>query len=158
MNRGLVLGVLATSHKENERRLPIHPEHFGRIDAELRGRTVLEGGYGTQFGVSDATLAEQGARLLPREEVVAAADVVLLPKPTLDDVLSLRDGQTHPLAGGGAVVRRADTFVVLDPNGHKLEIHASDLGARLEHCRVHATPDMHFSSDAEIKPSPGKNP
>lgn len=93
MNRGLVLGVLATSRKENERRLPIHPEHFGRIDAELRGRTVFEGGYGTQFGVSDATLAEQGARLLPREEVVAAADVVLLPKPTLDDVLSLRDGQ-----------------------------------------------------------------
>ena len=29
-----VLGVLASSGKENERRLPIHPDHFARIDRE----------------------------------------------------------------------------------------------------------------------------
>jgi hypothetical protein len=34
--------------------------------------------------------------------------------------VSLRDGQRHPLAGGGAVLRRADTYVVLDPNGHTM--------------------------------------
>jgi alanine dehydrogenase len=90
---GLVLGVLAMSGKENERRVPIHPQHFDRIDADLRTRIVLERGYGTWYGVSDEQLATQVARLLPRDQVIAAADVVLLPKPTLEDVISLRDGQ-----------------------------------------------------------------
>jgi hypothetical protein len=33
------------------------------------------------------------AQLLPRDKVIAAADEVLLPKPTLEDLTSLRDGQ-----------------------------------------------------------------
>jgi alanine dehydrogenase len=90
---GLVLGVLATSHKENERRLPIHPRHFERIDADLRAGMIVEVGYGERFGVPDSELARDGVRLQSREEIIAAADVVLLPKPTLHDVLSLRDGQ-----------------------------------------------------------------
>ena len=32
----------------------------------------------------------------------------------------LQDGQRRVLADGGAVVRRADTYVVLDPNGHTM--------------------------------------
>jgi len=32
----------------------------------------------------------------------------------------LHDGQRRLLAGGGAVLRRADTYVVLDPNGHTM--------------------------------------
>lgn len=90
---GRVLGVLATSRKENERRVPIHPQHFERIDPDLRARLLVERGYGERFGVSDALLADHVGPLRSREEIVAAADVVLLPKPTLDDVLSLRDGQ-----------------------------------------------------------------
>jgi hypothetical protein len=34
--------------------------------------------------------------------------------------VSLRDGQSRPLPGGGAVIRRADTYVVLDPSGHTM--------------------------------------
>ncbi|MGZ4597228.1 MAG: N(5)-(carboxyethyl)ornithine synthase [Actinomycetes bacterium] len=89
----LSLGVLATSSKENERRLPIHPQHFGRIDADLRARIVLEQGYGERYGVSDDHLAPQVAGMRSREELIATTDVVLLPKPTLDDMASLRDGQ-----------------------------------------------------------------
>jgi alanine dehydrogenase len=88
-----VLGVLASSGKENERRLPIHPDHFARIDADLRARIVVESGYGNQFGISDARLADLVSQVLPRGEVVAAADIVLLPKPALEDVHGLRDGQ-----------------------------------------------------------------
>jgi hypothetical protein len=40
----LTLGVLATSGKEHERRLPIHPRHLERIDADVRSRTFLERG------------------------------------------------------------------------------------------------------------------
>jgi len=89
----LSLGVLATSSKENEFRLPIHPQHFDRIDADLRTRIVLERGYGDRFGVSDKHLANQVAGVRSREEIIATSDVVLLPKPTLDDMASLRDGQ-----------------------------------------------------------------
>ena len=35
------LGVMARSRKENERRLPIHPAHFERIDPDLRGASSL---------------------------------------------------------------------------------------------------------------------
>ncbi|HEY5135610.1 MAG TPA: N(5)-(carboxyethyl)ornithine synthase [Candidatus Nanopelagicales bacterium] len=90
---GLSLGVLANSSKENEFRLPIHPLHFDRIDADLRARMLLETGYGDRYGVSDDHLARQVAGLRSRHEIIASSDVVLLPKPTLDDIESLRDGQ-----------------------------------------------------------------
>ncbi|HEX6919668.1 MAG TPA: N(5)-(carboxyethyl)ornithine synthase [Actinomycetes bacterium] len=89
----LSLGVLATSSKENEFRLPIHPQHFDRIDADLRARIVLEHGYGDRYGVSDDHLAPLVAGMRSREEVIATTDVVLLPKPTLHDMASLCDGQ-----------------------------------------------------------------
>ncbi len=87
------LGVLGTSSKENEFRRPIHPQHFDRIDADLRARMVLEHGYGERYGVSDEHLATLVSGIGSREEIIATSDVVLLPKPTLDDVASLREGQ-----------------------------------------------------------------
>jgi alanine dehydrogenase len=89
----LSLGVLATSSKENEFRRPIHPQHFDRIDADLRARIVLERGYGERYGVSDEHLGTKVGGIRSRQEVIASSDVILLPKPTLDDVASLRDGQ-----------------------------------------------------------------
>ena len=89
----LTLGVLANSSKENEFRLPIHPQHFGRIDADLRARIVLEEGYGDRYGVSREQLAGQVGGIRSREEIIATSDIVLLPKPTLEEVASLRDGQ-----------------------------------------------------------------
>jgi alanine dehydrogenase len=89
----LTLGVLATSSKENELRLPIHPQHLDRIDADLRARIFLEAGYGDRYGISQEHLASQVAGIRSREEIIATSDVVLLPKPTLDDVAGLRDGQ-----------------------------------------------------------------
>jgi alanine dehydrogenase len=89
----LDLGVLARSRKENERRFPIHPEHFERIDKDLREHIFLESGYGDQFGVSDDDLAGSVAGIRSREELLASCDVVLLPKPLLDDVGELRPGQ-----------------------------------------------------------------
>ena len=89
----LTLGALATSSKENELRLPIHPEHFDMIDADVRARIFLERGYGDRFGVSEDHLLTQVAGIRSREEIIATCDVLLLPKPTLEDVTGLRDGQ-----------------------------------------------------------------
>ena len=54
----LKLGVIGQTGKENEHRLPIHPDHFDRIDADLRATIYVERGYGEHFGVSDAQLSE----------------------------------------------------------------------------------------------------
>ncbi|MEO8106497.1 MAG: N(5)-(carboxyethyl)ornithine synthase [Actinomycetes bacterium] len=89
----LTLGVLGTSTKENEKRLPIHPSHIERIDEDLRAHIYLEAGYGDRYGVRDSHLAPLVAGMLTHDEIIATADVVLLPKPTVADVESLRDGQ-----------------------------------------------------------------
>ncbi len=89
----LSLGVLGTSGKADEFRRPIHPHHFDRIDADLRARIVLEHGYGNRYGVSDRQLATKVAGIRSRAEIIETSDVVLLPKPTLQDLAELRDGQ-----------------------------------------------------------------
>jgi len=92
-SRLLRLGVLAVSRKADERRLPIHPAHLGRIDPDLRAQMVLERGYGDRFGVPDADLEPLVAGMATRDEIIATADVVLLPKPLAADLADLRDGQ-----------------------------------------------------------------
>src|SRR6187200_448869 len=67
----LKLGVIAHTHKENEFRLPIHPEHFERIDSGVIGRVYLEHGYGEHFGISDDELATSVAGLRSREQLIA---------------------------------------------------------------------------------------
>ncbi|GAA3685940.1 N(5)-(carboxyethyl)ornithine synthase [Arthrobacter ginkgonis] len=89
----LSVGVLATTRKPDERRLPLHPLHLERIDPVLRGRMILEHGYGERFGLSDEQLEPLVGRMASRAELIAEADVVLLPKPQPEDLADLRDGQ-----------------------------------------------------------------
>ena len=89
----LRLGVLGVSRKPDERRAPIHPDHFSRIDETIRGRMVVEAGYGVPFGMSDAVLATLVGTVAPRAQVIEGSDVVLLPKPQAQDLAELKDGQ-----------------------------------------------------------------
>ncbi len=88
----LTLGVVAKSSKPAERRLPIHPLHFERIDEDLQSQITLESDYGADFGIPDSQIAPFVAGFLPRAELIASSDVVLLPKPQLADVSALPDG------------------------------------------------------------------
>jgi alanine dehydrogenase len=89
----LSVGVVATSRKQDERRLAIHPGHVERIDAALRRRMFLEQGYGERFGFSDAQLAPLVGGLRSRDELLADCDVLLLPKPVPADLEALLAGQ-----------------------------------------------------------------
>ncbi len=89
----LSLGILSRSRKPNERRLPIHPDHFQRIDADLRARIYIESGYGEPFGRSDQKLAPYVAGILSREQLIERCDAILLPKPQKEDLAELREGQ-----------------------------------------------------------------
>jgi len=89
----LSLGVMGRSLKENERRLPLHPHHLGRIPDALRRSIYLEHGYGERFGISDHQLTGQIAGLRSHEQLVEECDVILQPKPLLNDIGELRVGQ-----------------------------------------------------------------
>jgi alanine dehydrogenase len=88
------LGVIATSRKENERRLPIHPSHVGELDAELRSGIFLERGYGAPFGIGDGELERLVGGLRERKQLVRECDALLLPKPTPADLAEMCEGQT----------------------------------------------------------------
>ena len=90
----LQLGVIGTSAKENEHRLPLHPDHLPLLDADLRARITLEHGYGARFGVSDEALwptTSPGSP--PARRSWRDSEVVLLPKPQHADVAALGPGQ-----------------------------------------------------------------
>lgn len=89
----LGLGVIGTSAKENEHRLPLHPEHLSRLAPEVAARTTLEHGYAAHFGIADDELAPHVAGFATREEILRDADVVVLPKPQHEDVATMRPGQ-----------------------------------------------------------------
>lgn len=89
----LTLGVIHRTSKENERRLPIHPDHLDRIDADLRAKIYLEHGYGEEFGVADVGMCGLVAGMRTREELIAECDVILLLKPDSKDLAELRHGQ-----------------------------------------------------------------
>ncbi len=89
----LSLGLIGSSSKENERRVPIHPRHLDHVDADLRVRMVVERGYGARFGFSDDAIAAKVGLVASRDTVIASSDVLLLPKPLSCDVESMREGQ-----------------------------------------------------------------
>jgi alanine dehydrogenase len=89
----LSLGLFGSSRKENEHRLPVHPRHLDRIDADLRERIFLEQGYGERFGMADVRLAPLVAGLRSRQQLLTGCDVVVLPKPAEQDIAELRAGQ-----------------------------------------------------------------
>ena len=85
-------GVVGRSRKENESRVPIHPDHFALIPDDVAKRLVFEEGYGEPFAVSDNELAERFGGLAPRSELLGQCDGVLLPKPLAEDLRELRRG------------------------------------------------------------------
>jgi alanine dehydrogenase len=89
----LSIGLMSRSRKPDERRLPVHPAHFERIDPEIRKKMSLETGYGERFGVSDARLLPMVASIRSREELFAECAVIMLPKPTVADLAEMRVGQ-----------------------------------------------------------------
>ncbi len=88
----LKLGVIGTSSKKNERRIPIHPDHFARIPELLRRQLVFEEGYGASLGIEDEEIARQTGGTATRRELLTDLGAVLLPKPELEDLEVLREG------------------------------------------------------------------
>ena len=88
----LSFGVIGTSQKEDERRIPIHPDHLPRIPENIRRQLVFEEGYGAPFGITDSAIAAQTGGVATRSELLADVGNVIIPKPVLSDLEELREG------------------------------------------------------------------
>lgn len=89
----LSLGVLGTSRKENELRLPIHPQHFETIAPELRRSIFLEEGYGSRFGTKAEEVVELFGGVRTQHQLFEECDIILLPKPLAEDLTEMHEGQ-----------------------------------------------------------------
>ncbi len=87
------IGVIKTSLKENERRVPIYPEHFGLIAESIRRDMVLEQGYGMDYGFADSFFEQHGARVAQRGKIFRECELVILPKPLPEDLYQMEPGQ-----------------------------------------------------------------
>ncbi len=93
MNRSKV-GVIGTSKKQDERRLPIHPGHLLRIPEKLRRQLIFEEGYGVPFGISDSEMAALTGGIAARHSLLVDIGTVIIAKPILADLQELREGGT----------------------------------------------------------------
>ena len=88
----LKMGVIGTSRKEDERRVPIHPEHLNRLPEDIRRQLIFEKGYGAPFNMSDEEIRQQVGGIASRSELLSDLGSVLIAKPVLSDLEELKEG------------------------------------------------------------------
>ena len=90
----LTLGIIGTSRKDDEQRLPIHPDHLMRLQEDVRRQLIFEEGYGEPFGVADSEIAAKTGGIATRHDLLSNIGAVVIAKPTLADLEELREGGT----------------------------------------------------------------
>ncbi|MDA3886178.1 MAG: N(5)-(carboxyethyl)ornithine synthase [Candidatus Delongbacteria bacterium] len=88
----LVLGVIGTSKKEDEKRVPIHPDHLARLPEKIRKQLIFEKGYGKPFGLNDDFFISLTGGVASRHELLTKIGSVIIAKPVLADLLEIREG------------------------------------------------------------------
>jgi len=84
-------GVIGTSKKEDERRLPIHPDHLLRLPQEVREKLIFEKGYGKPFKIDDGEMASLSGGVASRSELLSDIGSVIIAKPVLADLKELKE-------------------------------------------------------------------
>ena len=90
----LKMGVIGTSKKEDERRVPIHPEHIKRLPEPIRRQLVFEKGYGKPFNISDEEIINITGGVAARSEILSDIGCAIIAKPILSDLEELKVGGT----------------------------------------------------------------
>ena len=86
------IGVIGTSMKEDELRVPIHPEHLDRLPLNIRQKLIFETGYGLPFNISDDELALQSGGVSSRASLLSDIGAVIIAKPVVSDLKTLKEG------------------------------------------------------------------
>ena len=88
----LTMGVIGTSKKEDERRVPLHPEHLNRLPEHIRRQLIFEKGYGVPFNIDDEEISEQTGGIATRSEILSDIGSAIIAKPILSDLEELKEG------------------------------------------------------------------
>ncbi len=88
----LKFGVIGTSKKKDERRVPIHPEHLNRLPEDICRQLIFEKGYGAPFNISDEEIIERTGGMATRSEILSDIGSVIIAKPVLSDLEELKEG------------------------------------------------------------------
>ena len=88
----LNLGVIGTSGKTDEKRVPIHPDHLSRLPENIRQQLIFEKGYGLAFGLDDDFFVAQTGGVATRHELLSELGSVIIAKPVLKDLQEIREG------------------------------------------------------------------
>ncbi|PIB35789.1 NAD(P) transhydrogenase subunit alpha [Reichenbachiella sp. 5M10] len=88
----LTMGVIGTSKKEDERRVPIHPEHLNRLPESIRKQLIFEKGYGKPFNLSDEQIGEQVGGVASRDEILTDIGSTIIAKPIQSDLEQIKAG------------------------------------------------------------------
>jgi len=86
------LGVIGTSRKTDEKRVPIHPEHLSRLPENIRKQLIFEKGYGKPFGLDDDFFISQTGGVASRAELLSDIGSVIIAKPVLADLQEIKEG------------------------------------------------------------------
>ena len=86
------IGVIGTSRKEDERRVPIHPDHLKRLPLSIRKKLIFEKGYGIPFNLEDEEIARLSGGIATRSEILTDIGSVIIAKPVLSDLEELKVG------------------------------------------------------------------
>ena len=86
------MGVIGTSKKEDERRVPLHPEHLKRLPENIRRQLVFEKGYGAPFNIEDEEISELTGGIASRSEILSDLGAAIIAKPILSDLEEMKEG------------------------------------------------------------------
>lgn len=87
------IAIIGTSKKENENRVPIHPEHICQIPEDIRRHLYFEKGYGIPFDMDDETISSlTGNNLIDRQELLRKSKAILITKPVVEDFNEIQNG------------------------------------------------------------------
>ena len=87
----LKIGIIGTSLKKNEQRVPIYPEHLTWIPEHVRKCIWFETEYGKHYHLCDDYFNRYAAGSMGREDLLAKMDLVILPKPTRHDLECMKE-------------------------------------------------------------------
>lgn len=88
----LKMGVIGTSKKKDERRVPIHPAHLKRLPEGIRKQLIFEKGYGIPFRISDTEISQLTGGVATRSEILSDIGSAIIAKPVLSDLEALKEG------------------------------------------------------------------
>lgn len=87
------IAVIGTSKKENEKRVPIHPDQIAQIPLKIRKHLFFEKGYGIPFDMEDEMISSlTGNQLIERKALFSNYKAFLITKPVAEDFEDMQEG------------------------------------------------------------------